>query len=123
MHFELEITEAQYPNTSMMTTHDWSGEHRTSGKRWKAPEKLSEEFHVYGAEWTADEVIWYFDGREVRRIQHDYCRAPSPVRLSSAVGRFAGIISDTLDGTMQEVDWVRVYKKREDTVAAQSSSD
>jgi hypothetical protein len=32
------------------------------------------------------------------------------VRLSSAVGTFAGTVSDALDGTSMDVDYVRVYR-------------
>ena len=44
-------------------------------------------------------------------MSHDYCRAASPLRLSSAVIRFAGRITEALDGTAQVVDWVRVYER------------
>jgi hypothetical protein len=121
-HFEIDITEARYPNKSAMTVHNWKDGHTASGSVFAADEDLSADFHVYGALWTADEIVWYLDGAEVRRVKHDYCRAPSPVRLSSAVGRFAGRITDALDGTEMEVDWVRVYRNVSATGPAPSAS-
>lgn len=39
---------------------DWGYYHDTG-------EDLSANFHVYGCEWTPEEVIWYLDGEEVAR--------------------------------------------------------
>jgi hypothetical protein len=113
-HFEIDVTEARHPNRNAITVHDWKdGDHRAFGQVWLSPEILSENFHVYALEWTPTELVWYFDGQVIRREQHDYCRAESPVRLSSAIGRFAGRITDALDGTTMEVDWVRVWAPKE----------
>lgn len=111
IHFEIDITEARHPNIHTMTAHNWSGEHKASGKKMYTEETLSKAFHVYGLEWSETELVWYFDGKEVRRTPNDFCHAPSPVLLSSAVGAFAGRVTDALDGTSQDIDWVRVYKK------------
>lgn len=111
IHFEIDITEARHPNIHTMTVHNWAGEHKASGKKMYTEETLSRTFHVYGFEWSEAELVWYFDGKEVRRMPNEYCHAPSPVLLSSAVGAFAGRVTDALDGTSQDIDWVRVYKK------------
>ncbi|MCX7049711.1 MAG: family 16 glycosylhydrolase [Candidatus Sumerlaeota bacterium] len=109
-HFEIDITEAHYPNESAMTLHKWSGTHTASGKSWRAPEDLSDDFNIYAAEWNENEIVWYFNGQEVRRANHDFCRDTAPLRLSSAVLRWAGRITDALDGTSMDVDWVRIYQ-------------
>lgn len=111
IHFEIDITEARHPNIHTMTAHNWAGVHKASGKKMYTQETLSKTFHVYGLEWTPTELVWYFDGKEVRRTPNDYCHAPSPVLLSSAIGAFAGRVTDALDGTSQDTDWVRVYKR------------
>lgn len=111
IHFEIDITEARHPNIHTMTVHNWAGEHKASGTKMYTEETLSNTFHVYGLEWSETELVWYFDGKEVRRTSNDYCHAPSPVLLSSAVGAFAGRVTDALDGTSQDIDWVRVYKR------------
>lgn len=77
-----------------------------------APPDLGHSFHVYGLEWNEKELIYYFDGREIRRIGNEICHAPASVALFLAVGRFAGRITDAIDGTSMDVDWVRVWKKK-----------
>ena len=72
---------------------------------------LSREFHVYGLEWTENELVWYFDGQELRRETNSICHQPAPVWLSSAIIKWAGEITDQIDGTAMEVDYVRVYER------------
>lgn len=109
VNFEIDITETHYAHTHTMTLHNWSGAHTGSGKAWTAPFDLSEDYHIYALLWNPEELVWYFDGAEVRRSPTAFCRLPAPVRLSTAVGRFAGRITDALDGTHMDVDWVRVW--------------
>jgi beta-glucanase (GH16 family) len=106
--FEIDVTEARYPNRNSITLHQAFGKSRASNLLWLAPENLSEDFHVYGLEWTDKEIVWYFDGQEIKRMEHESCHEKTPIRLSSAVG---GGITNALDGTVMEVDWVRVYEK------------
>lgn len=113
IHFEIDITEAHYPNIHTMTLHNWAGKHTATGTRFTTEEDLSSDFHLYALEWNAHELIWYLDGQVVRRCNNTFCQAASPLRLSSAVGRWAGRISDALDGTSMDVDWVRVYQRAE----------
>ncbi|MFI3247752.1 MAG: family 16 glycosylhydrolase [Rikenellaceae bacterium] len=74
---------------------------------------FAEEFHTYGLEWTEDELIYYFDGEEIRRIDNEFCYSQAPVFLSLALVKWDGPITDAVDGTFMEVDYVRVYKERE----------
>ncbi|HEY3320006.1 MAG TPA: glycoside hydrolase family 16 protein [Planctomycetota bacterium] len=112
VHFEIDICEAHYPDKVPMNLHNWAGEHWAKSETWKAPEDLSKEFHVYGLEWTESELIWTFDGKPIRHLKHTICKDAAPVRLSTAVFPWAGKVSDALDGTSMDVDWVRVYKRR-----------
>lgn len=96
------------------TNHFWleDGTRRTQGG-WLTglPESIA-DFNVYGLLWTADEIVYYFNGREMRRIAN---RWPSNLQayllLNVAVG-------GTWPGTPPEsaqfpaamlVDYVRVY--------------
>ncbi len=73
---------------------------------------MSKDFHLYGLEWNEKVLVWYFDGQEVLRLPHTICHAEVPVRLSTAILKRAGEITDALDGTTMDVDYVRVYKKK-----------
>jgi len=111
-HFEIDINEGHHPNEVAMTLHDWKDEHWATTKRWHADGMdLSEDFHVYGFEWTPTELVWYFDGQEIRRISHEICHREAPVFFSTAVTEGAGTVTDVLDGTSMDVDWVRVYER------------
>ncbi|NQU43514.1 family 16 glycosylhydrolase [bacterium] len=89
-----------------MSLHSWKGQHWASKQRWLAEGMdLSREFHVYGLEWTPTELIWYFDGQEIRRLSHEICHR------ETAVLKWAGDVTHALDGTSMDVDWVRVYEQ------------
>lgn len=73
---------------------------------------LSREFHVYGLEWTEKELIFFYDDKELRREPNAFCRGEAPVLLSSAIIKWAGAVTEKIDGTSMDVDWVRVYRKK-----------
>ena len=73
---------------------------------------FARDFHIYGLDWTPEELVFYFNGREIRRAKNEFAHSPSPVWLSLAIIRWAGNITDAIDGTQMEVDYVRVYKRR-----------
>ena len=111
--FEIDINEGHFPNLVNMNLHKWSGAHWSRSKSWKAAgRQLSAEFHVYGLEWTATELVWFFDGQEIRRETNTIAHDPAPLLLSSAIIKWAGPVTDAIDGTAMEVDYVRVYERR-----------
>ncbi len=74
---------------------------------------FSKEFHTFGLEWNAEELIFYLDGNEIRRSKNEFCHSPAPVWLSLAIVKWAGPLNEQqLDGTFMEVDYVRIYKER-----------
>ena len=77
-----------------------------------APPDLGHSFHVYGLEWNEEELIYYFDGKKIRRIKNEICHGESPVRLSLAIIRWAGPVTDAIDGKSMDVDWVRVWQRK-----------
>lgn len=75
---------------------------------------FGKDYHTYGLEWTEDELIYYFDRKEIRREKNMFCFIPAPVYLSLAIiGYGAGPVTDAIDGTQMEVDYVRIYKRKE----------
>jgi len=73
---------------------------------------LSRDFHTYGLDWSPTELVFYFDGKELRREKNEFCHSPSPVWLSLAIVSWAGAVTDAIDGTKMEVDYVRIYKRK-----------
>lgn len=73
---------------------------------------FARDFHIYGLEWTPEELVFFFNGKEIRREKNEFAHSPSPVWLSLAIIPWAGRVSDAIDGTFMEVDYVRVYRKK-----------
>ncbi len=111
--FEIDIVEAHYPHEVSMTLHNWQGKHTGSGQKYKAETDLSMNFHVFALEWTPNELNWYFDGKKVRTLAHTICNAEEEVLLSTKVASFAGKASPALEGKSMDVDYVRIYQKKE----------
>jgi len=67
---ELDVEEVggARPDTVIMTVH-WrdAGGHRRRNERYQGAD-LSDGFHVFGAEWSPEETVWYVDGVERARI-------------------------------------------------------
>jgi len=73
---------------------------------------LSAEFHTYAMEWNEKELIFFFDGKEIDRRENDICHWEAPVYLSLAIARFAGQVTDAIDGTIMAVDYVKVWQEK-----------
>ena len=73
---------------------------------------LSKDFHTYALEWSKEELIWFFDGKEIRRYPNKYCHKEAAVYLSGAIADWVGTVTDQIDGTSMIVDWVKVYQKQ-----------
>lgn len=112
--FEIDINEGHYPDRINMNIHNWSGEHWSKSKHTTVNgANLADEFHTYGLEWNKDQLIWYFDGKQIRRENNTICHGESHVWLSLAIIKWAGPVTDAIDGTAMDVDYVRVYQRDE----------
>jgi len=124
--FEIDINEGHYPTEMATNIHNWTDvttdpatgktSHPSFSKAFNlSGEKamnLGKEFHTYGLEWTKDSLIYYFDGKALRRSKNEFCHSPAPVYLSEAILTWAGTITDAIDGTSMDVDWVKVYQSK-----------
>lgn len=77
---------------------------------------FARDFHTLGLLWTKEELVFYHDGKEIRRARNDFCFDPAPVWLSEAIISWAGKVTDAIDKTQMEVDYVRVYQKPGDEI-------
>lgn len=80
------------------------------------------KYHVYGVEWTADKLRWYVDGKVYRTMDvsndsFSEVRKEYFVIFNMAIGgQWPGYnIDETAFPATMEVDWVRAYKKVEET--------
>lgn len=85
-----------------------------------APEAVG-RFHTYGLKWTADKMVWYYDGREQYAISRtageDWTTWPFDadfyLALSLAYGGSWGGAEGVDDGALPqrfEIDYVRVFQ-------------
>lgn len=73
---------------------------------------FSEEFHTYALEWNENELIFYFDGKEMRRTKNEFCHSEVPIFLSLALIKWHGTLKDDLDGKSMKVDYVKYYQRK-----------
>jgi beta-glucanase (GH16 family) len=121
---ELNPNEGWYPdiiNAHFYIHHKKDGKvtHLTNGTAdgtllgYRAGENLADDFHVIAMEWNEKELIYYFDGREIRRLPNIDCHRPIAVWFSTYIGDWCGgKATRAVDGTFMEVDWVRVWQKK-----------
>ena len=117
--FEIDVNEGHYPSEININIHDYEKvyykdgkkSHKVNGKAFNLGSSvdLSKEFHMYGFLWTADELVFYFDGKEIRRVKNEVCHSECALLLSEAIIKWAGPVGDAIDGTFMEVDYVRAY--------------
>ena len=117
--FEIDINEGHYPSEYTNNVHEWLGTMTqfklltSDGFKKRYPETdFSEEYHLFGVDWEEDELVFYLDRKEIRRTKNEICHSPAPIRLSMAITKWAGEISDKVDGSYMEVDYVRVYSRK-----------
>ena len=112
--FELDVNEGHYPDKVTSTVQHWSSEpHEYVQKKFTYEgTDFSQEFHIFGMEWTEKEIAFFVDGKETMRTNNEYAYSTAPVLLSMAVTAWAGEVTDAIDGTFMEVDYVRVYKEK-----------
>ncbi|MBQ2967199.1 MAG: S-layer homology domain-containing protein [Clostridia bacterium] len=117
-YYEIDINEGRCPGT-VQTAEHWSGDNMQSrGNKYMyqwMPEDFREDYHIFAAEWTPEEIVFYVDGREIRRHKTTYSNHPMQVYLSTAIMNEATeeeLLKDA-DGTAMEVEYVRVYQRAE----------
>jgi beta-glucanase (GH16 family) len=109
---EIDVMEmlGSQPRTDYMTYHYSGG---STQYTYNGPD-FSQDFHIYGCEWTPDYIAWYLDGVEVARFSNSSLVPQQPMYLilNLAVGgNWPGPVSDSVLPATMLVDWVHVYQK------------
>ncbi len=114
LKYEQDINEGKYPNIVDVTYHHYKNGHEKDHVRYEAQYDLSADYHVYAMEWDKNEMIFYFDGKEVMRcptLDH----VPVYPLLSSAIMVNCGEMRNyPADGKAQIVDYVRIWQRPAD---------
>lgn len=117
---EIDVMEVlgQEPDKLHAALHyyDNLGRRRSRGHSIDTPD-LSEDWHVYGVEWSPERIVWYFDGVEHWRQENPQRIPDEPMYLilNLAIG---GIWAGPPDETTRfpadlAVDHVRVWQREQ----------
>lgn len=121
---EIDIMEAINDENLVYGTLHWFNDpgnnNADSGSQVAVADRT--EYHVYGVEWTADKLRWYVDGKVYRTMDvsndsFSEVRKEYFIIFNMAIGgQWPGYnIDETAFPATMEVDWVRAYKKVEET--------
>lgn len=110
---EIDIFEAAWRDEDKVNIAiHWDGygkDHKSAGWKTKTP-GVNEGFHTFGLDWTPEEYVFYYDGKEIKRTSAGgVCRVPLYIKVTSEIGNWAGDIAKADLPDYFTVDYVRVY--------------
>ena len=116
---EIDINEGHYPSGVNLNTHYMlDGKSTATGKKFKFNDiDFSKDFHTFGLDWQEDYLVYYLDGEEIWRLKNTMSHKPAPIWFSVAITDWAGEVSDAIDGTATEVEYIRHYTEADNKPA------
>lgn len=113
--FELTGKGKGYEHAYNMNVHIDRKEPATkysSGGRWEAPFNWTDDFHVFGFDWSEAELVWYVDGVVVRRLANRDCKHPMIILFDSeTMPDWFGMPKDEDLPSTFRVDYLRAWRK------------
>ena len=83
-------------------------EHWKLGEAWIAPWRLADDYHVYGLDWSEQELVCYVDGVAVWKVPNTHWHQPlSMIFDSETMGDWFGMPDDQDLPSTYHVDYVR----------------
>jgi beta-glucanase (GH16 family) len=89
-------------------------EHFARPKRYDAPWKVADDYHLYALLWTPEELVFYVDGEERYRLENTHWHQPLYLNFDSeTMPDWFGLPTeeDTLPSTFS-VDYVRSWRMK-----------
>lgn len=116
--FELCGKSATHDRRYYMTVHVFSTpeekRHWQVGSYWESPTRFAEDFHVFGFEWSPEELRWYFDGVLVRTVQNTHWHQPLFLIFDSeTMPEWFGMPNDADLPSTFSVEYVRAWRRGE----------
>lgn len=114
---EIDVVEATGAKPSNLHLGVIEKARGRAGSRWvNNVIDTTDGFHVYAAEWTADDVVFSLDGREVFRAGSHRIHEPMYLLVNLAVGsKDPGWIPDPDASTpwpgLMQIDYLRAYSR------------
>jgi beta-glucanase (GH16 family) len=115
---ELDVCENDSVNlhSYSVNTHQWNPPpHRTYGHKRVSTPDLSADFHVWGCEFTAETVKYFFDGKLVQTVDAtQFPHGEQNIWLTTIASHLGGTkaVDETRLPAAAVFDWVRFYEAR-----------
>ncbi|MBR3942502.1 MAG: S-layer homology domain-containing protein [Clostridia bacterium] len=110
--FEIDINEGHYPNKVNQTYH--TANDGSLSDHLEVAYDLSADYHTYALKWDRDFLYFYFDGEMVSKKPNiNAIDVVYPI-FSTAVLNWAGTLGPKADGSSMDIEYVRVYQRKED---------
>ena len=104
--------KGHYPNKINNTYHT-ANDGNLDGKT-KVAFDLSADYHAYALKWDRDFLYFYFDGEIIAKTPNvNAIDVVYPI-FSTAVINWAGTLGPKADGSSMDIEYVRVYQRKED---------
>lgn len=126
--FELGALSPKYGgsyniNAHVFTTLEDGPKKSNSGGHWPSDFAFHEDFHVYGVQWTPDEILYFVDGVRVRRMPNTGWHHPLQMVFDSeTMGDWLGMPDPSELPATFHVRWVRAWAHA-DTVVGLNDAD
>ena len=109
---ELDVVENVNGGPSVFQTAHWGPTSAPTQSPWYSMVSgLSTGFHTYGLLWTAQDLVWYIDGKAVAEMATpSTMNQPMYMLVNLAIGGvLPGAASSSLSSATMEVDYVHAY--------------
>ncbi len=91
-------------------------EHWSKHGQWESPERLADDYHVYGLEWDQDRICWYFDGVPVRWVENTHWHQGLTLNFDSeTMPEWFGLPRDGGLPSTYSIEYVRAWKRDGDS--------
>ena len=101
-----------FTNVHVFKTPETGDKHWDDSKIWTAPYRLADEYHTYGFLWSKDELIWYVDGKEIRKRKNSDWHQTLTMNFDSETMPDWFGLPDTKDlPSVFSIDYVRSWKR------------
>lgn len=105
--------DPSYDSSYFATTHYLINSHDLHIKdnvTYKADYRFADQFIVSGLKWTREEIIWYIDGKEIRRRKNDFWHSPETINFDSeAFPTWWGLPSEVDNGGEFQIEYFRYW--------------
>lgn len=113
---EIDIVEQDSvrPRTYYHNVHDWKGKQMNFGRKVIKTKDLSERFHTWGCEFTADRVRFFFEGELMDEVDATaFQHGPMHIWLTCIASHLGNTkaVDDTQLPSAAIFDYVRFYEK------------